>query len=167
MSDTRNLENNLVKIIAAVGFLIFAYFAVRIFIGDIYTDKLIESYSEPTRQMENEFRAQIAAETDAYQALKMGTQFAKAQNNDLALAAYQKATDLDDSYRDAWILRGMGELQNDQPLEAIKSLKKAEGIDPINPRTYELLAIAYRESGDEESAKKAEEKWEYLTKTSD
>ena len=164
MPNSRDLENNLVRIVAVIGFLIIAYFGIQIGAG-LYSQKLIKAYSGPAEELKNSFRAEIAEQTDAYGAAKMGTQFAQAQNNDLASLAFQKATDLDPEYRDGWVGRGQAELQNNQPEEALESLKRAEEIDPINPRTYELLAIAYRATDDEEAAKKAEEKWKYLNET--
>ena len=164
MPNSRDLENNLVRIVAVIGFLIIAYFGIQIGAG-LYSQKLIKAYSGPAEELKNSFRAEISEQTDAYGAAKMGTQFAQAQNNDLASLAFQKATDLDPEYRDGWVGRGQAELQNNQPEEALESLKRAEEIDPINPRTYELLAIAYRATDDEEAAKKAEEKWKYLNET--
>lgn len=166
MSNTRNLENNLVKIIAAIAFLIFAYFAIQIF-SNSYTQKLTQKLSGPGTEMNNQLKEQVSQMTDAYAACKLGLRFSQAQNNDLALFAFQKATDLDPTYRDGWVLRGWGELKMNQPQEAIISLKKAEEIDPINARTYELLNIAYTQTGDTDNAKKAEDKYDYLNKNSD
>lgn len=169
MSDPRNLENNIVKIIAAIAFLVMAYFGIRV-LADAYTGKLIQQMSGPAETQKAQFREQIAAQTDAYSACKLGINFSKAQNDDLALLAYQKATDLDPNLRDAWVLRGQSELKNNPPAggpdKALESLQKAEEIDPINSRTYELLSIAYSQVGDTDNAKKAQEKYEYLTKIS-
>jgi len=164
MKDAKLFESNLVRLIISVALLIIAYFGIQAGAG-LYSQKLIKAYSGPAEELKNSFRAEIAEQTDAYGAAKMGTQFAQAQNNDLASLAFQKATDLDPEYRDGWVGRGQAELQNNQPEEALESLKRAEEIDPINPRTYELLAIAYRATDDEEAAKKAEEKWKYLNET--
>ena len=163
MSDSRNLENNIVRLIAAVAFLVVAYFAIQAFSG-VYTDKLTQNLSGSGNAMKEQLREEVATQTDAYAACKLGVSFTKAQNDDLALLAFQKATDLDPSYRDAWVWRGYGELKNNQPQNAVTSLKKAESIDPINARTYELLTIAYNQTGDQDNAKKAQEKYEYLAK---
>ncbi len=164
MSDTRNLENNLVRLIIIGAFLIVAYFGIQVFSG-FYTNKLIKQMSGPIEAQKEQFRQNIASQTDAYTACKMGINFTNAQNDDLALIAFQKATNLDPTYRDGWVWRGYSELKNNQPQDALDSLKKAEAIDPINPRTYELLAIAYNQSGDADNGKKAQEKYEYLTKS--
>lgn len=163
MSDSRNLENNIVRLIAVSAFLIFAYFAIQLLAG-IYSHRLTTKLSGPIEEMKNQYAEQIAAETGAGEAAKLGANFLKAQNDDLALLAFQRATDIDPSYRDAWVWRGYTELKNNQPEEALNSLKKAEDIDPVNARTYELLAIAYRQTGDADAAKKAQEKYQYLTK---
>lgn len=165
MKDPRSVENNIVRLILVGAFLLFAYFAVQVFSG-IYTNKLAEKLSGPQQEMQNQYAKQIGSQTDAYAATKLGTQFLKAQNNDLALLSFQKATDLDAGYRDGWVWRGYTELKTSQPAEALKSLKRAEGIDPINPKTYELLTVAYQANGDEENAKAAQAKYEYLKKTS-
>lgn len=166
MNDSRSLENKLVKIIAAMAFLVFAYFVIQIF-ANIYSGKLTQNFSATARAMDDDFRAQIASQTNAYEAAKLGMTFLRTQKDELALAAFEKATTLDSGYRDAWVWRGYTELKTNQPQEALASLKKAEEIDPINARTYQLLAIAYSQTGDVDAAKKAEEKFQYLTKGSD
>ncbi|MFA6493139.1 MAG: hypothetical protein WCV58_03315 [Patescibacteria group bacterium] len=163
MQDSRGLENNIVRVIAAVAFLLVAYFAIQVFSG-VYTNKLTQNLSGPANAMKEQFRQEIASQTDAYAACKLGINFIQAQNDDLALLAFQKATDLDNGYRDAWVWRGYSELKNNQPQEAVNSLKKAENIDPINARTYELLSVAYSQTGDDDNAKKAQEKYDYLAK---
>lgn len=164
MSDPKNLENNIVRLIAAIGFLIIAYFGIGVFSG-IYTNKLTKNLSGPENTMREQLREQIASQTDAYKVCKMGINFTNSHNDDLALFAFQKATDIDPAYRDGWIWRGYGEIENNQPQEAVKSLQTAEAIDPINPRTYELLTIAYSQTDNADAAQKAEEKYEYLTKS--
>lgn len=164
MSTSRNLENNIVKIIAAIGFLAISFFAIQIFSG-VYTNKLAKNFSQ-SNTLESQISQEIASETDPYQLVKLGASFSKSQNNDLALQAFQRATELDEKYRDAWVLRGYQELKMDQISQAIESLKKAEAIDPINPRTYELLAIAYSQADNADAAKKAKEKYDYLQKSS-
>lgn len=163
MSDPRSLENNLVKILAAIGFLIFAYFVIQIFAG-VYTNKLTQNLSGPIENIKNQHRQRIAETSDAYEACRLGIIFDKTKDDELALFSFIRATDIDSGYRDAWVWRGYSELKNGDAMEALKSLKRAEDIDPVNPRTYELLAIAYRANEDTDAARKAQEKWEYLTK---
>lgn len=162
MQDTRLLENYIVKIIAAITVLVIGYFAIQVCAG-AYTNKLIKNFSGPAELQKEQFREQIANQTNAYEACRLGINFDKGQLDDLALLSFIKATDLDHEYRDAWLLRGQSELKNNQPEEALKSLKKAEELDPIHPRTYELLAIAYEATGDTQAAAKAKEKYEYLS----
>ncbi|MCL5407284.1 MAG: hypothetical protein M1429_02200 [Patescibacteria group bacterium] len=164
MKDSKELENNIVRLIAAVAFLVVAYFAIGVFSG-VYTDKLTQNLSGPGEAMKEQLREQIVAQTDTYQATKLGIKFTQAQNDDLALLAFQKATDLDPTYRDGWVWRGYSELKNNQSQNAVASLKKAEEIDPINPRTYELLTIAYNQTNDTDNAKKTQEKYDYLLKS--
>jgi len=164
MTNPKSTEFYLVRLMMIGSSLIIAFFGIGL-IANIYRANLTEKLSASAREMEASFRTQIASETDAYQAARMGTIFLKTQKDDLALAAFQKATSLDPNFRDGWVWLGYTELKLNQPEEALKSLKKAEELDPINARTYELLAIAYKQNSDEDSAKKAEEKFEYLSKT--
>lgn len=145
--------------------MIFAYFVIQILSG-IYTGKLTENLSGPIEGYKAQYRDQIAETTDAYTALRLGQNFTKAQDNELALIAFTRATEIDNQYRDGWVLRGYSELKNNKPAEALISLKKAEEIDPVNAQTYELLAIAYTENEDTDAAKKAQEKYKYLTEHS-
>lgn len=164
MKDSRLFENNLVRLIAAAAFLLVAYFGIQLLAG-IYSQKLTEKFLGSAKAINVQIKEEIASETDAYSVCKMGTSFLKSQNDDLALTAFQKAVTLDPNYRDAWVMKGYTELKIGQPAEALKSLKKAEEIDPINAETYELLSLAYTQTGDTDAAKKAEEKFQYLTKT--
>jgi predicted Zn-dependent protease len=162
MSDPRIFENNLVKIVAAVAFLIFAYFAIQVF-SSAYSNNLAEQMNGGARAMNNQYMERIADTTDAYAALKLGFNFSKSQNFDLANDAFTKSTELDPGYRDAWVLKGYSEIKLNQPQNAIDSLKKAETLDSINPETYQYLAVAYKQIGDTDSAQKAQEKYDFLT----
>lgn len=163
MANPKLLEYNLTRLIIIGGFFIVALFGIKI-IRDVYYNKLFTQLSAPARAMEAQYREEIASGKDPYQLCKIGNAFLNS-NSDLALLAYQKATEIDPKYRDGWILRGYAELKTNQPELAINSLKKAEEIDPINARTYELLSIAYTQTGDTDSAKKAQEKYQYLLKS--
>lgn len=159
--DSKTYEYYITRLVLVGLVLILGYFGAKI-IGNVYEGKLTKEFSSSTQAMQDDFREQIAEQTDAYAAAKMGQNFLVAQNDDLGLLAFQKATDLDPNWRDGWVWRGYAELKNNQSSQAIVSLKRAAEIDPINARTYELLAIAYRATGDSDSAKKAEEKYNYL-----
>ena len=165
MKDARSTENNVVRILGVIFFLMLAFFGSRIFAKG-YASKLTQELTGQD-MIRIQIKEEIISENDAYELCKIGISMDKANEKDLALAAFVRATDLDKKYRDAWVLRGNLELKNDRPEEAITSLKKAEELDPIYPRTYELLATAYTAVGDEEQAKKAQEKWEYLKKTAE
>ncbi len=91
--------------------------------------------------------------------------FLRAENNELALDCFERATMLDPKWRDGWVWRGYSELKLNLPKEAIVSLKKAEEIDPIYPLTFQLLTIAYQQTGDTAAAKTSQDKLVYLSKT--
>lgn len=168
MLSPKLFEYNLTRLIIIGGFFICGLFGAKL-IAATYYQKMFYQFSEPTRAMEVDFREQIETEKDPYQLCKLGNSFLNSEKTDLALLSFQKATGLDPKYRDAWVLRGYTELKTNPPAggpeEALKSLKKAEEIDPTYPRTYELLNLAYQQTGDTDAAKKAEEKYQYLLKS--
>ncbi len=107
----------------------------------------------------------ISRETDPYKLGKMGMIFLRVDNNTLAFDCFKKAGELEPGWRDAWLWKGYTELKLSQPKNALASLKKAETIDPIYPLTYQLLAISYQQTDDPNSAKGAQEKLTYLSKS--
>lgn len=107
----------------------------------------------------------IAQETDPFKLAKYGMGLLQTNDNQTALKCFEKVTELDPEWRDGWIWKGNTQLRLGEPKEALISLKKAEKIDPIYPLTYQLLTIAYQETGDAESAKATQEKLVYLSKT--
>jgi len=152
------------RLLIVFGILVFGYFSTRI-VASLYFDRLMANYNTPLQEFSEYYQTKVNLETDPYKLTRLGRSLLKANQNDLAYSALKKSTELDSKWRDGWVWRGYGELKLSQPKEALNSLKKAEGIDPIFPFTYELLSIAYQATGDETSAQFAKEKVTYLEKS--
>lgn len=106
----------------------------------------------------------ISKSTDFLSLLKNGKRLMDNNVLDLANINLTRATALDATYRDAWICLGYTALKLNDVSRSIEALKKAQELDPIYAKTYEILALAYRQNNDLESANKAQEKYDFLTK---
>jgi len=159
----KSQEYFLVRIIIVIAAIFIAYFGARI-IGSLYFEHLTRG-SSPLENFKNQYKAKINLETDPYELGKMGMIFLRTDQNDLAYECFKKATKLDPGWRDGWVWRGYTELKLNEPKQALESLKKAEGLDPIYPLTYQLLVIAYQQTGDTVLADRAQEKLGYLSKS--
>lgn len=160
-------EYFLVRIIIIIAAMGCGFLGARI-IGSLYYNHLV-SKSSAIDNFKNHYQSQIALETDARDLGKMGMTFLRTDQTDLGFECFKKASELEPGWRDAWVWRGYAELKLDPPTggpkEALVSLKKAENLDPIYPLTYQLLTIAYQQTGDPVSASAAQEKLTYLSKT--
>lgn len=157
----------LVRIIIIIAALGICFFSAKI-VGSLYYNHLI-SKGSAIDNFKDRYQSQIALETDPRELGKMGMIFLRTEQTDLGLACFKKASVLEPGWRDAWVWRGYAELKLNPPAggpkEALVSLKKAEEIDPIYPLTYQLLTIAYQQTGDPDSANAAQEKLTYLSKS--
>ena len=158
----KNSEYYLSRILIIIAAIFIAYFGARQ-IGSFYYANLMKNSA--LSDFQNQYRAEISLETDPYVLGKKGMIFLRTDQNELADECFNKATQLDPLWRDGWVWRGYTELKLNEPKEALDSLKKAESIDPIYPLTYQLLVIAYQQTGDTTSAASAQEKLVYLSKT--
>ena len=95
----------------------------------------------------------------------MGMTFSRLEDYDTAYNCFNKATKMDPHWRDGFVWRGYTEMKLNQPKQALETLKTAEKIDPIYPLTYQLLVIAYQQTGDTVLADRAQEKLGYLSKS--
>jgi len=163
----KQTEYLVTRLLIIFGILVFGYFGAQI-VASFYFDRLMSNYAKPLQNFTEYYQNKVNLETDPYKLTRLGGSLLKANQkhaDDLAYSALKKSTELDPKWRDGWLARGYGELKFGQPKEALASLKKAEEIDPIYPFTYELLSIAYQATGDETSAKFAQEKVTYLNKS--
>lgn len=161
--SNKSSEYYLTRILIVLAAIFIAYFGARL-VGSLYYNHLTSGNS-PLEDFKNQYIEKIKLETDPYELGKMGMTFLRSNQNDLALECFKKATVLDPLWRDGWVWKGYTELKLNDPKLALESLKKAESIDPIYPLTYQLLVIAYQQTGDTDSATSAQEKLVYLSKT--
>jgi cytochrome c-type biogenesis protein CcmH/NrfG len=106
----------------------------------------------------------VENETNANELTQEGYRLVQGNQLENGILNLQRATQVDPKNRDAWVWLGYAELKNNEPQKALKSLQEAEKIDPINAETFRLLTIAYQAVGDSESAKKSQEKYDFLKK---
>lgn len=156
-------EYYLVRIIIIVAALIIGFLGSRL-IGALYFNKIMASDSS-LGNLQKHYQEQINLETDPYELAKMGMIYLKTDDNQTALLCFDKASKMDPGWRDAFVWKGYTELKLNKPKDALVSLKAAEKIDPIYPLTYQLLVIAYQQTGDTQSAQFAQQKLVNLSKT--
>lgn len=77
---------------------------------------------------------------------------ADVQECELALPMLAHVTQVQDDYRDAFLVQGFCELSTERTQEAVSSLERAYQIDPEKPETQYFLARAYSMSGDHTQA---------------
>lgn len=87
-----------------------------------------------------------------------GYGFLQKDKNQMAVIALEKATSLDQQYRDAFVYLGYAYLKTNNNQKALETLEKAEKLDPMNQTTWQLLAVAYQNMGQIEKAKEVTEK---------
>lgn len=152
-----------IKLLFIFGILLFG-FGVSLFIyQSVYAQELKSINSEHEKQLAD-YKKLIETKTDAYQLTLNGLRYLKKDMPDLALLSLARSTEIDKNYRDGWLALGLAQLESADYKSALSSFQEAEKIDPINAKTYEYLKIAYEKLDQTESAQKAQEKYEYLTR---
>ena len=156
-----NFEYYITRLILIGGVLFVGFFSSKYLVNLLYTNETNKNFSILAARYDE----QIAQETDPYKLAKYGMSFLQNEDNETGLKCFQKVTQLDGEWRDGWVWKGYAELKINESKKGLISLKKAEKIDPIYPLTYQLLTIAYQQTGDFESAKFSQEKLVYLSET--
>lgn len=160
----KHTEYYVTRLLIIFGLLVFGYFSARI-VASLYYDNLMADYNKSLQNFTDYYQTKVNLETDPYKLTRLARSLWKANQKDLSYLAAIKSTELEPLWRDGWLWRGYLELRLRHPKEALASLKKAESLDPIYPPTYQLLSIAYQETGDDTSAKFAKEKVIYLERS--
>jgi len=124
----------------------------------------LNSQRNITKKLEKTYAAEIESHSDVNALMTSGLQLLRGNQINCAIINFKRVTELEKNYRDGWLYLGIAELQNSDPETALISLQAAEKLDPINPLTYQYLTMAYEQTDDIDSAQKAREKYEYLTK---
>ena len=158
MKITKDLSFKLLFVLAVLLVGITASFLVYSLLCSHWTKET------ETNQYQKAYIQNLTQETDVNVLAGRSLKLIKAQQVDWAILTLKKAVEIQPGYRDAWVLLGYIQLLSSDNNSALESLKAAEKLDPINPKTYELLKITYEKLNDQDSAQKAEEKFEYLTK---
>ncbi len=157
----KSTEYFVTRILLIFGLLVFGFFGAKIIAGFYYAS-LMSQYSTPLNNLRDYYQNKINQQNDPYKLNRMGLSLLKTDMPQTGYEALKKVTIIDPGWRDGWIARGYAELKLRRYKEALSSLKEAETIDSVHALTYQLLNIAYQKTGDEESAKFAKEKAEFL-----
>jgi len=169
-----NRPNMTIKIIIAILLLLIAVFGIRSITNSVY-EKEIKKSNTKLIEYKNSFLEIIKKSDKSSQTLtNLGMKLLKNNQTEWAAIVLENAANKDPNYRDAAVYTGYAflrlaqetdELKNTGTKEqrntetekqynnkAIEFLEKAIKIDPLFPRTYELLTIAYKNTGDDEKS---------------
>lgn len=156
------MTNSLKLIIG--GAVLVAGFLCSLMIGRVAYARWAPDLDQIEKNNLNSYFQAVNKKTDAYKLTQNGARLIG--NNDFQFAEInlKKALEIDPNYRDALVCLGYAQVKSGQTTEALVTLKKAAEIDPINAKTYEILELAYLQNNDQDSAAKAHEKFEFLSK---
>lgn len=153
-----------IKILIGIGILLLGLLMACLFIQTAHSRKTAELLDDNLKQIEAEYAQKVAQDNDAGKLTKSGLRQLNINLPNLALISLNRATQVQQNYRDGWLALGLAQLKTGDIKAALISFQAAEKLDPINAKTYELLKIAYEKLEDTASAQKASEKYEFLTK---
>lgn len=151
------------KILLTLAILIIGL-AIALMIFKISYSRQTEGIDTHIKEMENNYSQMVAKKTNVYTLTKIGLHQTDIGLTDMALISLHRATSLEKNYRDSWLALGLAQIQKMDYVSALTSLKIAEKLDPINPKTYELLNLVYQKMDNSELAQAAQEKYKFLTK---
>lgn len=144
--------------ILLVGFL----FSFSIFKLSFYLQtKNIQAQEQLVR---DRYAQYLETQNNANKLVINANRLAKSADIEWSILNLERATKLEPKYRDAWVLLGYTRLKLNEPEKGLEALKTAEKLDPTHKQTYELLKNAYKALGQDDSAKAAEDKYDYLNK---
>ena len=138
--------------------------AASVLIYNITYTKLTQDLPNYQQKIEAQYAQQISTSTNAYNLTKSGLRQFNANMPTLALISLKQATKTDPNYRDGWISLALVQIELKDYSSAIETLKNAEKIDPIFPKTYELLTLCYTKTNNPDLAKAAQTKFDFLNK---
>ena len=143
--------------------LLTAVFGIRSITKSVY-EKEIKKSDTKLIEYKNSILEIIKKSDKSSQTLtNLGIKLLKNNQTEWAAIVLENAANKDPNYRDTAVYAGYAflRLAQDQNSnitkkqynnKAIEFLEKAIKIDPLFPRTYELLTIAYKNTGDDEKS---------------
>jgi len=132
------------------------------YIYDYSYKKELAAIDKAKINQEQNWIQEINKETDAYKLTQTGLRLANIDSINLSLAYLEQATSLKKNYRDGWIALALVQIKANNLKGALTSAKNAEKLDPIIPKTYEVLKSIYDTTKQKDLAKQAQEKYNYL-----
>jgi Tfp pilus assembly protein PilF len=163
IKDKKKNIQLLILLSTTIVFGIFLYF----FVNWLVFSQMTKDLGRGEEELVQNYQKIVAnSPKSAAQLVLDGYGFLQKDKNQMAVIALEKATSLDQQYRDAFVYLGFAYLKNNNNQKALETLEKAEKLDPMNPTTWQLLAVAYQNMGQIEKAKEAENKYkQFATKS--
>jgi len=177
-----------IKWIIILILIILLVFGLRSYVNSVY-EKEMKKNNENMESIKNSFKDSVKKSSKSSADLvKLGVKLLENNQTEWAAIILEEAATRDPKYRDAAFYAGYAYLRQAEEIRnskseirnhstslgagnlsteqynnlAIKYLEKAKELDPIYPNTYELLAIAYRNIGDNNKSEIAYEKFQVL-----
>lgn len=143
-------------------------FGLKSYVNSVY-QKEMQKNSKNLEEIKNNFRQSVKdSKRTSADLVKLGVKVLNYNQTEWAAIIFEEAAAKDPKYRDAAFYAGYANLRlaeedknsksqapnNSQYNKlAIEYLEKAKELDPIYPKTYELLTVAYKNIGDDENSK--------------
>lgn len=179
-------DNYLIKWIIIIILLILTIFGLKSYVKSVYQKEITKS-NQQLEQIKKDFRQNVKnSNKSADRLVLLGKKMLENKQAEYAAIVLEEASAKDPKYRDAALYTGYAylrlaeetlnpksEILNNTQIQnsndknktieqfnslAINYLVKARDIDPLNATTHQLLAIAYKNIGDEQQSALAAEK---------
>jgi len=123
---------------------------------------ILQNASDENSSELAEFLTLLDAAQSASTCLEKVPALVSKNQNEIALALANNCADNYSSLRDAWIYLAYAQLANKNFKEATSSLEKAKILDPVYPYTFDLLAFAEEQLGENKKASDDQSRAEFL-----
>jgi Tfp pilus assembly protein PilF len=138
-------------------------FGFKAYFKSVYNQEMQKNLAE-----QNQYKASFAenlknSNKSAFELTNLGKKMLEANNPDYAAIILEIAMEKDPNYRDSAVLAGYAYITANNNNKAVDALNKASTIDPIYPRTFELLSIAYKNLKDDKNFNICYNKYKQLT----
>lgn len=114
-------------------------------------EPVLRSYSRTLQSAYDEFTL-FPESPDIHLVTLLSRALAQVQECELALPLLVQVTQVQDDYRDAWIVQGYCELTTEREAQALASLERAYSLDPQKPEIQYFLARTYAAMDDHGNA---------------
>jgi predicted Zn-dependent protease len=138
-------------------------FGLKAYFESVYNQEMQKNQAEQNLYKTNFAENLKNSKKSAFELTNLGKKMLEANSPDYAVIILEVAMEKDLNYRDSAVLAGYAYLKTNDNKKAVDALVKASAIDPLYPRTFELLTIAYKNLKDDKNFDICYNKYKQLT----